>query len=126
VRVYVDSSALIKRSVAEPDSDALDSALDKYVAQEAALVSSALAWIEVSRALRLRLNAENYDDIADAIDVALSGVAERPITADVVSLARRIHPGAELELTESGPPVRLLGRGRRHRSRAGWTGARGR
>jgi predicted nucleic acid-binding protein len=92
VRVYLDSSALIKRSVAEPESDALDTALDRHVADEAALVSSSLAWVEVSRALRARLNAADRDEVNDAIEVALSGIAERPMTAEVVSLARRIDP----------------------------------
>ena len=94
MRVYADSSALIKRSVEEPESDALQAALDRYVADDAAIVSSSLAWIEVSRALRTRLDAghSHEDEIHDAIDVALSGVAERLITADVVGLARRIAP----------------------------------
>jgi len=92
VRVYVDSSALIKRAIAEPESDALDTALNRHVDDEAALVSSSLAWVEVSRALRARPYAEEQDEISDAIEVALSGIAERPMTADVVSLARRIDP----------------------------------
>jgi len=92
VRVYVDSSALIKRTVAEPESDALDATLERHAADEDALVSSSLAWVEVSRALRARLDAANRDEVNDAIDVALSGIAERPLTAEVVSLARRIDP----------------------------------
>lgn len=99
MRVYADSSALIKRSVEEAESDALQAALDRYVTDDAAIVSSSLAWIEVSRALRTRVNdGHNRErEIQDAIDVALSGVAERPITGDVVGLARRV-----------GPPVRTL------------------
>jgi hypothetical protein len=94
VRVYIDSSALIKRSVEEAESDALEAALDRYVADDAAIVSSSLAWIEVSRALRTRLAAgpHDEDEIHDAIESALSGVAERPVTADVVGLARRVAP----------------------------------
>lgn len=94
--VYLDSSALIKRSVQEVESDSLDAALDRYVDDDAALVSSSLAWIEVSRALR-RLSSDGThagDEITEAIDAALSGVAEHPITTEVVGLARRIAPPA--------------------------------
>jgi uncharacterized protein len=94
VRVYVDSSALIKRSVDEAESEFLEAALDGYVAEEAAMVSSSLAWIEVSRALRTLQDDGRLDDdeTVEAIGVALSGMAERPIDDDVVALARRIGP----------------------------------
>lgn len=92
MRVYADSSALIKRSVAEAESDALEESLAAHVDQGDALVSSSLAWIEVSRALRGRLHDEPSAVLSDAIDDALSGISERPIAADVVSLARRIGP----------------------------------
>jgi len=55
-------------------------------------VSSTLAWIEISRALRARLDGQGQDVFTEAIDDALAGVAERAITPDVVSLARRIEP----------------------------------
>jgi predicted nucleic acid-binding protein len=94
VRVYVDSSALIKRSVEESESDALETALDRYVADDAVIVSSSLSWIEVSRALRSRLvsGPHDEDEIHDAVESALSGVAERLITGDVIGLARRVAP----------------------------------
>lgn len=94
MRVYADSSALIKRSVDEAESDALGDALDEYVDADAAIVSSTLAWVEVSRALRSQLNSRTRteDVINDAIDVALSGVAQHPITSEVVGLARRVPP----------------------------------
>jgi predicted nucleic acid-binding protein len=94
VRIYVDSSALIKRSVDEAESEALDAALDRFVVDDAVLVTSSLAWIEVSRALRAALDdgRGDEDETIEAIDVALSGVAERPITDEVVGLARRIAP----------------------------------
>jgi uncharacterized protein len=90
----MDSSALIKRVVEETESNALDAALERYISEDAVIVSSSLAIIEVSRALRSLLDSGGYEehDVIDAIDVALSGVAERPITEDVVSLARRIAP----------------------------------
>lgn len=92
MRVYVDSSALVKRSVEEHESDALESALEAYLDDGAALVTSALTSIEVSRAL-LRV-AERHEaiDAREAIDVALSGIAERPMSDDIVGLARRLRP----------------------------------
>ena len=92
MKVYVDSSALIKRAVAEAESEAVEEALEQHVDAKDALVSSTLAWIEISRALRARLDGEDHDVVTEAIDDALSGIAERPISADVVSLARRIEP----------------------------------
>jgi len=94
VRVYFDSSALIKRSVQEAESEAVEAALDRYVADHAVIVSSSLAWVEVSRALRSRSfsGSRAEDEIHDAIEVGLSGVAERSITEDVISLARRVAP----------------------------------
>lgn len=94
MRVYLDSSALIKRSVQEAESDALEAALDRYLDDDAVVVSSSLAWVEVSRALRTRLESGSYghDEIREAVDGALSGVAERLITEDVVSMARRVAP----------------------------------
>lgn len=91
--VYVDSSALIKRVVEEPESEALVAALERHVANDDALVSSSLAWVEISRALgALTSDRPSDTPISDAIDVALSGVAERPMTPDVLSLARRVAP----------------------------------
>ena len=94
MRVYIDSSALIKRSVEEEESDDLETALDRYLADDAVLLSSSLAWIEVSRALRTRIENGSWsdDDINEAVDIALSGVAERLVTGDVVGLARRVAP----------------------------------
>jgi predicted nucleic acid-binding protein len=94
VRVYADSSALIKRSVQEAESDALEAAFGRYAGEDAVVLSSSLAWVEVSRALRSRLHGEAYpeDEIRDAVEGALSGVAERTITEDVIGLARRVAP----------------------------------
>lgn len=94
MRVYVDSSALIKRSVEEDESDALEDALERYLADDAVLLSSSVAWIEVSRALRARIERGSCSDDAvnQAVEGALSGVAERLVTGDVVGLARRVAP----------------------------------
>ena len=92
MKVYVDSSALIKRAMAEAESETLEQVLERHVEAADALVSSTLAWIEISRALRARLDGEGQDVVTEALDDALAGVAERAITPDVVSLARRIEP----------------------------------
>ena len=93
MRVYLDSSALIKRSIAEAESDAVEATIGEHVAAGDVVVTSSLAWIEVSRALRSR-PADGVDDglVQDSIDAALSGVAEHLITAEVVGLARRVGP----------------------------------
>ena len=90
MRVYVDSSALIKRAIDEPESDALDEALAGHVAADDVLIASSLAWIEVTRAIRATADPET--DVYDIVEAGLSGIAERSITTDVVSLARRIGP----------------------------------
>ncbi len=92
MRVYVDSSALMKRAVAEAESDALESTLQGHVERDDVLLSSSLAWIEVSRALRGHLEPEGQETVATAVEDAMSGIAERPIGPDVVGLARRIGP----------------------------------
>jgi predicted nucleic acid-binding protein len=93
MRVYVDSSALIKRVVAERESTALVEALDAHHRAGALLLSSSLAWIEVSRALRTRYH-HRLARVAADVDAALSGVAEHPMAPEVVSLARRVNPDA--------------------------------
>ncbi len=90
--VYVDSSAVIKRVVAEPESETLDLALAGHVADQDVLVSSSLAWVEVERALRAIVDTDPRVDVGASARVAMSGIAERVIGADVVSLARRIEP----------------------------------
>ena len=90
MRVYVDSSALIKRVISEPESDHLVDYLDLRHEQGDLMAASSLAWVEVSRAVlaRVRTPATAVARIEDA----MSGVDERPMSGDVVSLARRIEP----------------------------------
>lgn len=90
--VYVDSSALVKRVIAEAESDAVEDALATHVGVGDAVVSSSLAWIEVERAVRTALTDDERTDIGATVRAAMAGVGERPITQDVVSLARRIEP----------------------------------
>ena len=90
MRAYVDSSALLKRVVDEDHSSALVASLQSSAQHGDAQVSSSLAWVEVTRALRARLP----DDLAalELSDIALSGILEIPIDAEVVALARRLTP----------------------------------
>jgi len=90
MRVYFDSSALIKRVVAEDESDDLADFLDAHYEQGDLLASSSLAWVEVSRVVLARVKAPAI--AGDLIDGAMSGIDERPMTAEVVSVARRIEP----------------------------------
>jgi predicted nucleic acid-binding protein len=90
MRVYVDSSALLKRVVLEDESAELLSFLDAHYQADDLLTSSSLAWIEVSRAVMSR--ARSPIVAGDLIDEAMSGIDERPMTADVISVARRVEP----------------------------------
>jgi uncharacterized protein len=91
MRVYLDSSALLKRVIEEPESEHLRVALLGHVDEHAVLVSSRLASIEVSRAIRRRFDA-GYATAAEFVDDAMSGVAEYSIGDEVVSLSRRLNP----------------------------------
>ncbi|GAB3817159.1 type II toxin-antitoxin system VapC family toxin [Kribbella italica] len=89
MHLYLDSSALIKRVVLEPESAQFVEFLDEHSRRDDLLVSSSLAWVEVSRAVLARAKSP---DAGELIDSALSGVDERPMISDVISLARRIEP----------------------------------
>ncbi|MGH3799707.1 MAG: type II toxin-antitoxin system VapC family toxin [Pseudonocardiaceae bacterium] len=91
MRVYLDSRAVLKRVLVEPESADLVAGLDKHHTEGDVLVSSSLAWIEVARALR-SLRGATLAEVADDVDAALSGVAEHPLVAEVVALARRVNP----------------------------------
>ncbi len=91
MRVYLDSSAVLKRVLAEAESADLVAVLDQHHAEGDVLVSSSLAWIEVARALR-SLHHATLAEVAGEVDTALSGVAEHPLVAEVVALARRVNP----------------------------------
>lgn len=91
MRVYVDSSALIKRVVAETSSEALAEALDEHHRADDLMVSSSLAWVEVSRALRARADG-GLASVAEDVDAALSGIAEQVVSDHVIALARRLNP----------------------------------
>ncbi len=90
MRVYVDSSALIKRVISEHESSDLVDYLDEHHEQGDLLAASSLAWVEVSRAVLAR--AKSPSAAGALIEDAMSGVDDRPMSNDVVSLARRIEP----------------------------------
>lgn len=91
MRIYIDSSALIKRVVMETESEALIESLDRHHRADDLLVSSSLAWVEVSRALRTRAD-QGLASIAPEVDAAMSGIAEQVVSDQVISLARRLNP----------------------------------
>jgi predicted nucleic acid-binding protein len=53
-------------------------------------VTSSLAWVEVSRSVRAFPGAAKVVD--ELVEVALSGMLEKPVTAEVIALARRLSP----------------------------------
>jgi predicted nucleic acid-binding protein len=90
MHVYVDTSALLKRVFVEQESAALLSFLDAHYQQDDVLATSSLGLIEVSRSVLSR--ARKPIAAGDMIDEAMSGIDERPMTADVISVARRVEP----------------------------------
>lgn len=90
MRVYLDSSALVKRSVTETQSEQLRETIDQLQRSGDELSSSSVSWIEVNRVLRSRLETEHPARIVELVESALSGVDEVPLGSVVASLARRI------------------------------------
>jgi predicted nucleic acid-binding protein len=93
VRVYCDSSALIKRALAEPESLGAIAAMTGFADAGDTLLTSSLALVEVSRAIRSRQENEDPALWVELTATALSGVFEAPIDDPTVALARRIGPG---------------------------------
>jgi uncharacterized protein len=91
MRVYLDSSALLKRTFREADSEALVETIDRFHRDSALLVSASLAWTEVARALRNAANAA-YTSVADDLRQAMLGIAEHPLDIEIMNLARRVEP----------------------------------
>ncbi len=92
MRVYVDSSALVKRALREPESEFITAELERLAIAGTPFFSSTIAWVESSRAIRKRRDGVAPGAIADLVEVALSGVSEFTVSETVVSLARRIGP----------------------------------
>lgn len=85
-RVYVDSSALVKRVVMEPESRAVVATLAEHEAEGDLLFSSALAWVEVARVLR----RAGVDQTDLQVAAATAGIAELPLSPTIVYAARAI------------------------------------
>ena len=92
MRVYFDSSALVKRGIEEAHSPELDDFVSQLEPSER--FSSAQSWVEVSRTFRGWLDHGNPAHVADLIELALSEVQQVPMSEHVVSLARRIGSNA--------------------------------
>ena len=90
MRVYIDSSALLKRGVTEEHSTELRDAVEELHESGDVLCSSSVAWIEINRVLRSRLDAEHPARIVELADSAFAGIDEVPLSSVVASLARRI------------------------------------
>jgi len=91
--IYLDSSAILKLLRRETESDALVQHLDAHEQQE--LVTSALATVEVARALtavgaaEIAADAVRRSDRIEIGDVAIPALA---IVAPVLDLARTLPP----------------------------------
>jgi uncharacterized protein len=94
VRIYLDSSAVLKRVLLESESLAFIATLDRFAEEGATLLSSTLTRIEVTRSLRRQSDREPPAEIADRVETALSGMVECPISEQIVSIARRIGPSS--------------------------------
>jgi predicted nucleic acid-binding protein len=56
------------------------------------LLSSSLAWIEVTRTVRSRLDDEPPKEVIQLIENAVAGIDECPITGPVSEIAHRLGP----------------------------------
>jgi uncharacterized protein len=90
VLIYCDSSALLKRSLQEPESEALEAYLTGCAADGHDLVSSAVTRIEVNRAIRARREELDPRVWMQYERIALSGVDELLLEEATLSLARRV------------------------------------
>lgn len=82
----------MKRVSIELHSDELADQLAHVVAEGVLLITSALARVEVGRALRTRMDAAPELDLARSLADAFAGVAVAPITESVIEHARLIGP----------------------------------
>jgi predicted nucleic acid-binding protein len=92
MRVYVDSSALVKRVSHETGSADVRRAMNASAASGAEFVTSALARVEVSRAMRARMDSVPPADVATAAHEAMVGVAVTDLTRPILESARVIGP----------------------------------
>ena len=86
--IYIDTSALLKRVVVEKESPEVRRMLRETNAAGDVVAASELAWLEVWRTLR----RVSVDDLESVATTALRGIAEIPLTTDILVRARRIGP----------------------------------
>jgi len=91
VVIYLDTSAVLKRTLPETESSRFVESLERAVSDRATLVTSALTRVEASRALRRR-EPDLRDGAVGAYRDALQSLAVAPITDVVVELARSMDP----------------------------------
>jgi len=90
--VYIDSSALVKRVANERGAARLRSAIDGAAEAGAQFASSILARVEVARAMRARLEAEDQRDVTAGTYEAFVGVSLVQMTRPILESARVIGP----------------------------------
>ncbi len=81
---------MLKRAITEEHSQPLRESIAGYVADGEILCSSALAWVEVGRALRSRHESADPVHITKLFGDALMDIREAPISSEVTSIAQRI------------------------------------
>jgi predicted nucleic acid-binding protein len=94
VKIYLDTSALVKRGIREPQTEAIKANLVWHEERGDELISSSLAWVETTRTIRARLDSESPTRVVELVELALSGVSECPIDESVIGLARRLGPAS--------------------------------
>lgn len=92
MRVYIDSSALVKRVSDEVHTDALTDALEKTLDEGGVVVTSGLTRVEVARALRLKLDVDEPRRIVVAATEVFDGISVAAIEGMVLDHARIIGP----------------------------------
>jgi len=94
---YCDSSALLKRTLSEPESIRFVDAMDLWLDLGHVFVTSVLTVAECERALRAR-RARSGSQLVDVVAIdeamteALSGVAILDITRPIIHLAGKLGP----------------------------------
>lgn len=92
MRVYLDSSAIVKRLFDEPEAQPLRQAILGGSTVGLQFVTSALARVEVSRVARMRIDADAPRDVAVATAEAFLGIAIAELARPILESARIIGP----------------------------------
>jgi predicted nucleic acid-binding protein len=95
MRLYVDTSALLKTIHPEPQTPALLAFLTAQTARGCILATSSLTAVEAERGLRAaadRLGLTLTRPPAQFVDRAMQGLTELPVAAPVIRMARWLGP----------------------------------